>query len=214
MLGEELPQLELVDRGVQDDRLWSVRTTAGKIGSGKNSRRFAAVMGLLDLRASTHDGGVRVQLPDGRCLEAEDADTAGELSRFLGRPVTLARETDVMHFDDGPVSLIGTASVAALSGVVGADVDITRFRPNVVLATAAPYAEDSWVGREVSLGSAVLRVTMTSPRCVMVNMATADLPEQPGNLVALGRLHDACLGVIAEVVQPGVVSLGDTAAVR
>jgi hypothetical protein len=29
------------------DRTWSVRTSSGEIGSGKNSQRFSAVPGLL-----------------------------------------------------------------------------------------------------------------------------------------------------------------------
>jgi MOSC domain-containing protein YiiM len=44
---------------------------------------------------------------------------------------------------------------------------------------------------------------------VMINMSSADLPAQPGNLAALGRLHDQCLGVIARVVTPGRVAVGD-----
>jgi hypothetical protein len=40
-------------------------------------------------------------------------------------------------------------------------------------------------------------------------MATADLPDQPGNLTAIGRINNACLGVIAKVTTPGTISLGD-----
>ena len=43
----------------------------------------------------------------------------------------------------------------------------------------------------------------------MINMASADLPEQPGNLAALGRLNEQCLGVIAQVVTPGRIATGD-----
>jgi uncharacterized protein len=66
-----------------------------------------------------------------------------------------------------------------------------------------------WIGRQVAIGSAVLEVALPSPRCVMINMSSADLPAQPGNLAALGRLHDQCLGVIARVVTPGRVAVGD-----
>jgi MOSC domain-containing protein YiiM len=74
--------------------------------------------------------------------------------------------------------------------------------------------EDTWIGRQVLVGTAVLRVTATSPRCVMIDMETADLPEQHGNLTAIGRLNDVCLGVIASVESPGRISVGDTVVVR
>jgi uncharacterized protein YcbX len=214
MLGEHVTHLDIDDRGCVGDRLWSVRTTGGKIGSGKNSSRFAAVPGLLDLRAAEHEGHVVVVFPDGTSYRAGDPAAAERTSRHVGRQVTFAKETAVSHYDDGPVSLIGLPSVAALTDERGAPVDPARFRANIVLETAAdPFVEDGWVGRQVRIGTAVLQVTMTSPRCVMVNMKTADLPAQPGNLVALGRLNEACLGIIASVVVPGRVSVGDSVVV-
>lgn len=51
MSGEERNHLDVDARGCVGDRVWSVRTADGKIGSGKNTRRFAAVPGLLELRA-------------------------------------------------------------------------------------------------------------------------------------------------------------------
>jgi uncharacterized protein len=211
LLGEELTSLTVDVRGVDGDRLWSVRTPDGKIGSGKNSHRFAAVLGLLELRARVHDGRVTVTFPDGRETDVEAQSSAELLSSHLGRPLTFARETDVTHFDDGPVSLIGTASVEALEQERGAEVSVSRFRPNLVLDTDEPFVEDGWVGRRVVVGDVELEVVMTSPRCVMVDMKTADLPEQHGNLLAVGRLNDACLGVIASVVRPGTIRIGDSA---
>lgn len=196
-------------RGIVGDRLWSVRTPDNKIGSGKTSRRFAAVLGLLELRASIRDGRVIITFPDGSTCAVDDPDVAHRLSESLGRPVTVASETDVMHFDDGPISLVGGASVAALSAARGATVDATRFRPNVVLDTATAFMEDEWVGRRLRIGTVTLEVTVRSPRCVMVDMKTADLPAQPGNLLAAGRLNNACVGVIADVVEPGRLAVGD-----
>ncbi|MDQ1696138.1 MAG: uncharacterized protein QOJ03_1491 [Frankiaceae bacterium] len=209
MLGEHVMHLDLDQRGCLGDRLWSVRTAAGKIGSGKNSSRFAAVLGLLDLRATEHEGQVTVAFPDGTSCRIDAPDTADRLSRHVGQQVTLEKETGVSHFDDGPVSLIGRASIAALADQRGEQVDASRFRTNIVIETSGPFVEDGWVGRHLRIGSAVLQVTMTSPRCVMVNMKTADLPAQPGNLVALGRVNGACLGVVASVVVPGRVSVDD-----
>jgi uncharacterized protein len=209
LLGENLPVLDVDERGVAGDRAWSVRTGAGKLGSGKSTRRFEAVIGLLDLRASMTDGTVAVTFPDGGRYDVTDPRAADELSRHIGQPLSFARETDVSHFDDGPISLIGSASVRALAETRGEHVDPARFRANIRLDTSQPFAEDEWIGHRIKVGEVVLEVVMASPRCVMINMSSADLPEQRGNLAALGRLHDECLGVVARVVTPGRITVGD-----
>jgi uncharacterized protein YcbX len=214
MVGEEVARLEVDERGSVGDRLWSIRTSSAKIGSGKNSRRFQAVPAILELRAQERDGTVLITLPDGTTCTTTSGDASEELSRYLGQPVTLARETDVSHFDDGPVSLIGSASVAAIARERGEQLDPSRFRPNVLLETIEPFLEEGWVGRQVEIGTAVLSITMASPRCAMVDMKTADLPEQPGNLKTIGRVNQANLGIIAHVMEPGEIHVGDTVKVR
>ena len=209
LLGESVATLDVEQRGVVGDRLWSVRTPDGKIGSGKTTRRFAALLGLLELHAAVHAGLVTVSFPDGSSCAIEDPAMPALLSEHLGRSVSVAKETEVMHFDDGPVSVLGAGSVAALSAARGVDVDPGRFRPNIVVDGPAAFGEDQWVGQRLAVGAVVLEVTMTSQRCVMVDMKTADLPAQPGNLLATGRLNGAQLGVIADVVQPGSITTGD-----
>ena len=209
LLGEPLTSLDVDERGVAGDRAWSVRTAAGKFGSGKSSTRFEAVIGLLQLRAAIVNGTVAVTFPDGDRYDVTDPQASERLSRHIGQPLTFGHEADVTHFDDGPISLIGLASVQALTEARGVPVDAGRFRANIHLETDQPFVEDEWIGRQVTIGTAVLEVVLPSPRCVMINMASADLPEQPGNLAALGRLHEQCLGVIAKVVTPGRVSAGD-----
>jgi uncharacterized protein YcbX len=207
LLGESLEALDLDERGVVGDRVWSVRTADDKIGSGKRTRRFDAIPGLLQLRGRTTSQGVRVALPGGDEWAVEEAGPA--LSSYLGRQVSTASETDVSHFDDGPVSLLSMASVHALGAEVGADVDPSRFRANIHLDGLPAFGEDALVGRRIRLGDVTLEVEMRSPRCVMIDMGTAVLPEQHGNLKTIGRLNEACLGVIARVVVPGRVHVGD-----
>jgi len=209
LLGEDLDELTLDERGVVGDRLWSVRTRADKIGSGKSTSRFEAVAGLLDLRAATQEGTVTVTFAEGDAYAVDDPRAAERLSSRFGQSLTFSRETDVSHYDDGPVSLVGLASVRALTAARGQFVDAARFRANIVLDTNAGFVEDAWMGCRIHVGTCVLEVFMPSPRCVMINMASADLAAQPGNLAALAQLHDSCLGVIARVVQPGRVGVGD-----
>jgi uncharacterized protein YcbX len=80
---------------------------------------------------------------------------------------------------------------------------VPRFRPNLVVDGVAPFAEEQWIGRRLRIGTAVLHVETASPRCVMVDHATADLPARPGLLRDVGRLNRTRLGVVASVVQRG-----------
>lgn len=209
MTGEQVDRLELDLRGCVGDRVWAVDTGDGRVGSGKTTRRFTAVPGLQLVQARLVDGGVVLRFPDGTEHPVEDPRTADRLSEHVGRAVSLAPETDGTHHDDGPVSLLGSASVEAVAGELGAPVAVGRFRANIVLRTTRAWAEDAWEGRRLRLGGVLLDVVSTTPRCVMVDAATAERPAQPGVLTAVGRLHGAELGIIAEVVEAGWVAVGD-----
>ena len=51
LLGEELDQVEMEERGVVGDRLYAVTDREGKLGSGKTTTRFRRLDGLFELRA-------------------------------------------------------------------------------------------------------------------------------------------------------------------
>lgn len=211
MLGERLPELVIDERGTVGDRLWAVTYTDGKLGSGKNSRRFRRTEGLLHFSASYADGvgRPRVVTPDGSELR-DDA----HLAELLGVDVRLARESAVPHFDECGVTLIGIASLHALGDILGdtEPADAHRFRKNILLDTDEPWIEEDWVGREVAVGDEVrLRVTNRMKRCVMTTMAQRDLPEDRRVLKTLTADRGMCIGVGADVLVPGTVRLGDTA---
>ena len=210
LVGERLEAADIVDRGLRGDRLWAVVDEDGKLGSGKSSRRFRKMEGLLDLAAS-YDGDVPViTFPDGRSLRGEDRTIDDALSAHVGRPVTLAREAEVSHFDDGPVHLVSTGSLRAVGQHLGEPVDPRRFRPNLVVDTADldGLVEDAWVGHRLQVGEVLLEVMAPMPRCVMVNLPQVGL-DATRVLDAVGEINDANLGVLATVVTPGRVRVGD-----
>ena len=208
--GEQPTRLALEHRGVAGDRLWAVVDHDGRFGSGKTTRRFRRMPGLLELRA-TYDGDVPVlAFPDGRSVRGDDPQVHAALSAHVGRPVRLAREGAVPHADEGPVHLVTTASLAAASGA--APVDGRRTRANLVLGTdPTGFVEDGWVGRRLRVGTAVLELTALMPRCAMLGAAQDGLPDDRGVLREVLRRHDGDLGVVADVTVPGTVALGDEA---
>jgi uncharacterized protein YcbX len=217
MTGEALDHADVELRGLVGDRLWSLRDPDGKLGSGKSSRRFRAMPGLLDLVAR-YDGDVPViELPDGRVVRGDDAAVHEAMSAYVGRPVTLDREEGVSHFDDGAVHLVTTSSLATLSRHHGQHVDVRRFRPNLVVDTgdADGFVEQGWLGRQVTVGEEVLlEVVAPMPRCVMVTQRQRDLPPDDGLLRRVTDVAEMDFGVLAEVVTPGRLAVGDAVRLR
>src|SRR3954468_1520537 len=216
MLGERLDSAEMRPYGIAGDREWAVYTAHGGIGSGKSSRRFRRVEGLLGYRAmlpsAAADGAVAlVESPDGQRWRADDPRAGEQLSTQLGQPLRLDREGAVQHKDDSPLHLVSTAALRALGRLLGEPVDVARFRPNVLLEVPGTgFVEDEWAGRELLLGSqVVVRVGVGMPRCVMVDMAQGALGPDGRILKTLASERDLLLGVKAEVVRPGTVRCGD-----
>jgi uncharacterized protein YcbX len=215
--GERLDQLEIEQRGVAGDRLWALVDREGMLASGKGSRRFRAVRGLM-LHAARLDGGEPVvTLADGRSARADEPAMAELVEAMAGPGWRLARETAVPHHDAAPLHLATTSTLAALAGGLGHAVDAERLRPNVLVDTGDEpgFAEDGWVGRELRIGAVRLRVCDRTERCVMVDHPRAGMPPLPGSrgvLKAAGRLNAACAGVYADVIVPGRIRLGDAVA--
>jgi uncharacterized protein YcbX len=64
--------------------------------------------------------------------------------------------------------LIGQASLDDLSARVGRPLEMLRFRPNLVIEGAAPYAEDSW--KRIRIGELEFRVAKGCSRCIMTTL--------------------------------------------
>ena len=85
----------------------------------------------------------------------------------------------------------------------------------VEVEDTGPHEEDSWIGREVAVGEAVVRVVKQDARCIVTEQdpdrGTKDL-ETRRLIKSYRGLRDgkhADFGVYADVVRPGVVRVGD-----
>src|SRR5215218_7671514 len=230
--------LDLTAHGARGDRLFYLVDDAGMLQSCTGNP------GLYGLRA-TYDGGSgwleisrgdEVQL--GGIVEpstAVDTDMWGLrtimgdviadpvwstfFSDLVGRRVHLVRAHDAAY-DVHPVTLLGTASVRELARQAGLhEVDSRRFRMLIEFSGGDPHIEDSWEGRHLETGSALLHVGGPVMRCAattrdpdsgLVNLQTLRLitTYRGRQKSALGK--GAHFGVYADVVQPGTISVGDT----
>jgi uncharacterized protein YcbX len=165
----------------------------------------------------------------GRPLSLMDEAPAGLLLEFP--PGTLAARAVAMtegrlasdapagtFFDVAPLHLILASTIEAVAAAQpGADVGVERFRPNLVIEGAGPFAETGWIGRRAAVGEAVVRVSGHCPRCVNVTLPQADLEREPGLLKTIARANPIdlgfigrlpCAGVYASVETPGRIARG------
>lgn len=215
MRGQRLEYVDVDARGLDRDRLYAVRDAAGRIGSGKRTRRFGKIDGLLRFQAKYEGPLLEIVFPDGSIVREDSHALDAALSHLLGQAVTLVRETDESHMDDAPIHLLTTASLAWLQALLpDATIDERRFRPNLLLdVPGAERAEEAWVGRELQIGDSVrLRVTRRTERCAMTVLDQGELPRDPRILKRITQEADLCLGVYAHVLTPGRVCTGDAAA--
>ena len=217
MGGERMDAVRCTLRGFEGDRRWAVQASDGKLGSGKSSRRFHALRGLLSVAAFIDAAGdTRIRLPDGAILRVDDPAAALAVGRITGETVRLVSEGAVSHFDQAPLHLLSAASVRGLAALHPEDaVDRRRFRPNLLVETEGPArAEDGWVGRELQVGGVRLSVEDRTSRCVMVTLAQDGLPPAPRLLRALEEESEMRMGVYGRVLQEGTIRVGDSLTLR
>ena len=118
-------------------------------------------------------------------------------------------EDDTPYFDDGPVSVVGTATLEWCRRELGVDADPRRTRTNLLLRTTEPFEEEGWAGRTLQIGSARLAVDRRLERCRMVDLAQDGVTTTTPMLKALGRWREVCLAMLTDVATPGLLAVGD-----
>jgi uncharacterized protein len=230
--------IELGPHGVADDRRFAFLTDDGRLLDGT---KWGPIVQLrVELERS--GGGERLTLwmPAGEAVSDEVrlaepmrieiygrsftvrqviGPWADAVSALAGRRTRLVRsERRPDEHDRSPVSIVSEASVHELArqGNDGRPVDARRFRMLIEVAGAdRPHEEDEWIGHEVRIGEAVVRVTRPDPRCVITTQdpdtGERDFPTlhviRGYRGVREGRHLD--FGVYADVVSPGTVRVGD-----
>jgi uncharacterized protein YcbX len=220
--GERLERGFLAPSGLEGDRRFALRDPAsGRVLSAKRIAR------LLEARAVTVDGAVRILLPSGEVIDLRGPDAAARLSAWLERPVEVAGppavwERPVIESEDGvfrgrsggffdasAVHLLTTGTVDGLRRLGPGGFDARRFRPNVLLDASPAFVEERWVGRILRLGAARVEVSGPCERCVMTTHAQEELPVDREVLRTVRRGRGGVVGVYGIVRTAGEVSLGD-----
>jgi len=228
--------VEIGPEGVADDRRFLLLGPDGRHRSGlahgplvqivpdydANAERLTLRFpdGLEIAAAATGEGDpFEMPWPHGggpvRVRHVPDFDEA--LSEYVGMPIRLARTLPGQRPSSAHVTILSVASVEAVELGAGlpAAIDDRRFRMLVTIDGVAPFTEDRWVGREIAVGGAIVRVDIEAARCATT---TRDPATGLRDLDMLRILRDVRgvtprqtvdLGIYCDVVRPGSVALGD-----
>ncbi|ULE35176.1 MOSC domain-containing protein [Mycobacterium sp. IDR2000157661] len=122
-----------------------------------------------------------------------------------------------MFVDLAPIHVMTTTSLATIGAEVGEDLDVRRFRPNVLVTLDDPdheLPESQWAGAQVTLGGVDLKVISQTVRCVVPSRAQPGLDVDRRVTRAVAARAQRCLGVYCTVGRSGTVRIGDRVAVE
>ena len=231
-------EVALGKTGVPEDRLFYLVDEHGRMYSAHDFGPLQTIRPSYDA-TSEH---LSLAFPDGNVIEGDATGIAEALvtdfygrpvrahviqgpwhqalSAFAGTPLRLARcdqegeGTDVYH-----VSLASLASVAEVAKRGGHDgeLDARRFRMTFDLDGCQAHEEDTWAGRPIRIGKALLRVYGQVPRCRVTTQDPETGQKDFDTLKVIvsyrplmsGEDRGIPFGMYAEVERPGRVRVGD-----
>lgn len=231
-------QVMLERGGIRGDRALYLIDDLGRMVNGKHLGALNTVEADLDVE----DGRLTLRFPDGEVVSAE-VEAGAEvqtrffsrprtarlvtgpfsqaLSRLAGMPLRLVEPADGRSAVDrgaaGAVTLISEASLDSLAAFAGErELDARRFRMSIELSGAAAHEEDDWIGREIAVGEARIRLTGHVGRCIITSRhpETGDVDVPTLDLLRDYRgdaqtTEPLAFGVYGSVVRDGMVEVGD-----
>lgn len=211
------------------DRVWAVMHQSSNYDASsgawdsKNSfnqgARSAALM-AIKARVNENAGEITLTHPDLEPLTVDPDKSPDTLVAWLKpliaenqpQPAGVVKATGRGMTDQlNPyISIIGTASLQALTDIAEMPLQQERFRANIWVDGLKPWEEFDWIGKTIRIGGATLRVDAPIGRCV----ATTSNPDTGAiDVNTVDLLRKTCghknLGVFAEVISGGDVNLSD-----
>jgi uncharacterized protein YcbX len=234
-LGLEHPaEIDLTEAGVVEDRRFYVTDGAYRLIDRLVVPSLVQIAAHIDPSATR----LRLSFPDGTTIDEEvvlgaptetvvhkrtvaghlvEGPWVAALSDFCGFAVRLIRCDRIGGTRNAhPATLITVGSLDLLAHHLGTgSVDGRRFRMLIELEGGAAHEEDSWIGGQIGLGEAILRISAAVPRCAITTQdpdtGDRDLDTLRTIIAYRGLTDDRDIdfGVYGEVEQAGVIRLGD-----
>lgn len=214
MGGECLEVADLGWHGLEGDRRLAFRRIEDRSGfPWLTASTLPELVLFSPLRREDGDLPTHVRTPGGEEMPVFGDELAAEVERRYGAPVQMMQMKHGI-FDDASISVIASETVREIGRLAGRDLDMRRFRPNVVVRSlrAVPFQEDEWLGGVLLFGEAdnppAVTVTMRDLRCAMVNLDPDSARPAPEVMKAIVRANENNAGVYGTVTRIGRLAVG------
>ncbi|MBX2878646.1 MAG: MOSC domain-containing protein [Granulosicoccus sp.] len=178
---------------------------------------FEDSTGVLSITAPQQSGQFDITGDEGKLKASEFLKTYLELpdsetpQLYEASPHRFTDVSVVSREMMNAVSIINLDSVREFSRSIDLEVDPNRFRGNIQLSGLTPFSELDMIDQELLIGKTRLRIVKRTKRCpateVDLNTGIRDIKTPKLLLKNYGHMD---MGIYAEVVQGGAISLGDT----
>lgn len=217
MAGERLESVEVGWHGVAGDRRLAFRRMDDRSGFPWLSagRLPSLLLFAPQRRNGSADGELptHIRTPDGDELPVFSEELAAAVGRHHGVAVQMMQ---LKHgiFDEASISVITDATVSEIGRLAGRQMDVRRFRPNVVVRSLQPlpFQEDEWVGSVLLFGESenalAVAVTQRDVRCSMVNLDPHSANSAPEVLKAVVHANQNNAGIYGTVTRTGRLAIG------
>jgi len=219
MAGERLEGANLGWHGIEGDRRLALRRIADRSGfPWLTASKLPELILFTPHRSEEGDPGdlpTHVRTPDGKDMAVFGEELAVEIGGRYGSAVEMMQMRHGI-FDDASVSVIASDTVAELGRLARRDLDVRRFRPNIVvrLLQPGPFQEDEWLGGALLFGEGdeapAVTVTMRDLRCAMVNLDPDSGRRAPEVMKAIVGANHNNAGIYGTVTRTGRLVVGQT----
>ncbi len=227
--GEPLERVTLKPgAGIPEDRRYAIaygRGTGARPGFFEltEEERLAQLRIAYDPGDDSGSPALTISRQGRQVVTANPSDQTGQMllnQFFAGFLAGSPRGTPAFRELPGPgqeaappvlVSLINLASLRDFERVARQSVDPRRFRANILIDGLPAWGEFAWLGREIRIGAAKLKVVERIERCAATNV-NPETAERDMNIPLTLRkgFGHMDMGVYAEVVDGGEIKTGDT----
>ena len=209
------------------DRHWAVAHEAARLEPGWNRcvnfARGAKAPQLMAITSVLDETSAEVELRHpARGTIRFHPDDPSDLPRFLdwvrplnpperAQPIRIVSADVGMTDSDFPsVSILTLASLRDLSARMGHDLAPERFRGNLWLDGAEPWAEWGWIGQKLVVGGAVLEIRERITRCSATTVDPQSGVSDADTLQALeANFGHQDFGIYGVVTKGGTIEVGD-----
>lgn len=171
---------------------------------------------LLSYQAKLAEGYIQVTSPSGRSF-GWDEELRNEIQDFTKRKISMTEikaphpeDPELMSVDLGSILIATERSMHKLETMMGKQIEMRRFRPNIVISLEEQAADErEWMGKTLVIGETELQIHSFCKRCAMVTIDPDTLERDPSLLRVINEEMDLTFGVYASVKKTGRIAVED-----